>query len=408
MSAADSELEEVWTPSACDMTRRTGSKIESSLDMMGSTCQEPIMRLYSHCRVICLLLVLSIASRCQQLPADDQTAKYLPVVAVKAAFLKQLDRPRVPLYPLTNGETSDGSGFIQEVISIVSERKADGTSVRVPILIVRPEKVTGKLPAVIVLHGTGGTKEGQRWFLFDLAKRGIIGVAIDARYHGDRSTTSGSQAYIAAITRAWKTPQGQPQEHPFYYDTCWDLWRTIDYLQTRLDIDGNRLGMIGFSMGGIQTWLAASVDDRIKVAVPAIAVQSFRWSLEHEAWQGRARTIQAAHLAAAADLGEPQVNARVCRELWNKVIPGMLDQFDCPSMLRLFAGRPLLIINGELDPNCPLEGAKLAFSSAEAAYREAKCLDKLKIMVAPKTAHKVTDEQRQAALDWLAKWLATK
>ena len=44
-------------------------------------------------------------------------------------------------------------------------------------------------------------------------------------------------------------------------------------------------------MGGIETWLAGAVDDRIKVAVPAIAVQSFRWSLENDRWQGRARTI---------------------------------------------------------------------------------------------------------------------
>ncbi len=62
------------------------------------------------------------------------------------------------------------------------------------------------------------------------------------------------------------------------------------------------------------------------------------------------------------------MNARVCRELWNKVIPGMLDQFDCPSMIRLFAGRPLLILNGDRDPNCPLEGAKIAFAAAEAAF----------------------------------------
>ena len=101
-------------------------------------------------------------------------------------------------------------------------------------------------------------------------------------------------------------------EHPFYYDTCWDLWRTVDYLVTRPDIDADRLGMIGFSMGGIQTWLAASVDERIKVAVPAIAVQSFRWSLENEKWQGRANTIKAAHNAAATDLGESAVNQKVC------------------------------------------------------------------------------------------------
>ena len=128
--------------------------------------------------------------------------------------------------------------------------------------------------------------------------------------------------------------------------------------------------MIGFSMGGIETWLAGAVDERVKVAVPAIGVQSFRWSLENDKWQGRANTIKAAHEAAAKDLGEAEVNAKVCRALWNKVIPGILDQFDCPSMLRLFAGRPLLILNGEKDPNCPLEGAKLAFAAAEEAYKK--------------------------------------
>lgn len=354
------------------------------------------------------LLVASALISWQVCAAEEPTASYPAPAAVKAAFLKQLDRPMIALDPTPSRTARDPSGIVTEVLTIASERKADGTVERVPILILRPEKITAKLPAVIVLHGTGGNKESQRGFLVDLAKRGIIGVAIDARYHGERSHAAGSGAYVAAITRAWKTPAGQPQEHPFYYDTCWDLWRTIDYLQTRPDIDGQRLGMIGFSMGGIQTWLAASVDERIKVAVPAIAVQSFRWSLEHEAWQGRARTIQAAHNAAAADLGESQVNARVCRELWNKVIPGILDQFDCPSMIRLFADRPLLIVNGDSDPNCPLGGAKLAFATAEAAYRDAKASDKLKIMVAPRTGHKVTDEQQQAALDWFVKWLVMK
>lgn len=354
------------------------------------------------------LIVLSFAVCSSRVPANEPPAKYPPAFAVRTAFLKQLDRPRVPLDPRTTKSIHDSSGITTEVLSIASERKADRSIERVPILILRPEKVVGKMPAVVVLHGTGGTKEGQRGFLVELVKRGIIGVAIDARYHGERASTAGSQEYVAAIIRAWRIPAGQPQEHPFYYDTCWDLWRTVDYLQTRSDVDGERLGMIGFSMGGIQTWLAAAADARIKVAVPAIAVQSFRWSLENGAWQGRARTIQAAHQVAAADLGETQVNTRVCRELWNKVIPGMLDQFDCPSMLRLFAGRPLLIVNGDLDPNCPLEGAKLAFASAEAAFRDAKVPEKLKIMVAAKTAHKVTDEQRLAALDWFSKWLANQ
>lgn len=356
-----------------------------------------------------LLLVLALFAAATAVSVAQQPTPYPAVAEVKAAFLKQLDRPKVPLDPQKSAPESTTGPRVTEFISFASERKADGSTERVPLILTRPLQAKGRLPVVIVLHGTGGTKESQRDFLVDLAKRNIIGVAIDARYHGERSGgAKGAEAYVAAITRAWQTPAGQPQEHPFYYDTCWDLWRTVDYLQTRDDVDGERIGMIGFSMGGIQTWLAAAVDDRVKVAVPAIAVQSFRWSLENEAWQGRARTIAGAHLAAAKDLGEPQVNARVCRELWNKVIPGMLDQFDCPSMVRLFAGRPLLMLNGDLDPNCPIGGAKLAFASAETAYREAHAAEKLKIMVAERTGHEVTGVQRKAALDWLAKWLATE
>jgi pimeloyl-ACP methyl ester carboxylesterase len=336
----------------------------------------------------------------------DAPAAYPPPAEVRAAFKKLLDRPAVPLNVKADTPKDEPDGLVSETLSFASEKKSDGAEERVPVLIVRPAKAEGKRPAMIVLHGTGGSKEGVRSWLVDLAKRGIIGVAIDARYHGARAGgAKGSAAYNEAIVRAWKAKPGEPQEHPFYYDTCWDLWKTVDYLLTRPDVDGERIGMMGISMGGIETWLAASVDERVKVLIPAIAVQSFRWSLENDRWQGRANTIKAAHTAAAKDLGEAEVNARVCRALWHKVIPGILDRFDCPSMLRLCAGRPLLILNGEKDQNCPIEGARLAIASAEAAYKEAGAADKLKILVASGVGHSVTAEQRQAALDWCVRWL---
>jgi predicted esterase len=93
--------------------------------------------------------------------------------------------------------------------------------------------------------------------------------------------------------------------------------------------------------------------------------------------------------------------------LWNKVIPGILDDFDCPSMLRLFAGRPLLIVSGELDPNCPLEGARIAFAAAEQAYKEAGASDLLQIDVATGVGHQVTPKQEKLILDWLERWLRT-
>jgi dienelactone hydrolase len=332
-----------------------------------------------------------------------QEASTRPAAEVRAAFLKLLDRPKVDPDARTL-ETKAEGGLVTERLTIATEKKRTGALERVPILLVRPEKVEGRVPAVVVLHGTGGTKEGQRGWCADLARKGMIGLAIDARYHGERAPgAKGAAAYNEAIARAWKA-KPEEMEHPFYYDTVWDLWRLVDYLATRPEVDAKRLGMIGFSMGGIQTWLAASVDERVRVSVPAIGVQSFRWSLENEKWQGRARTIQLAHNEAAKDLGEPAVNQKVCRALWSKIIPGILGDFDCPSMLRLFAGRPLLLLAGEQDANCPIEGARIAFKTAEDAFKAAGCPEKLKILVHP-GGHAVPPDHQQAARDWFEQWL---
>jgi dienelactone hydrolase len=345
-----------------------------------------------------ILLVAFNSAAAQQTPAQTPAE-------VRASFLKLLDRPKVPADVQVSKTTPQTDGWVLEEFTFATEKKADGTIERVPAIMLRPEKTARKLPAVIVLHGTGGAMQGSLAYMKELQARGIVGVAIDARYHGRRSGgAAGATAYNQAIAKAWKTKVGEPMERPFYFDTVWDLWRLIDVLAARPDIDADRLGMIGFSMGGIQTWLAASVDQRVRVSVPAIAVQSFKWSLDNEQWQGRAKTISLAHETAAKDLGEPKVNARVCKELWNKIIPGILDIYDCPNMLRLFADRPLMILNGTKDPNCPIEGARVAIAAARKAYADAGATEKLEVLIA-EVGHTVTNEQRAASLAWFERWL---
>ena len=214
-----------------------------------------------------------------------------------------------------------------------------------------------------------------------------------------------SQEYQDAIIRAWREKNPSQQEHPLYYDTVYDLWRAVDYLGSRSDVDPTRIGTFGFSMGGIKAWLAAGTDERIRVVVIALAAQSFQWNLEHDAWQGRARTLWRAHEAAAKDLGEAEVNAKVCRALWNKVTPGILDEFNCLKMLSAIAPRRLLILNREDDVNAPLEGAKLAFAAAQDAYKKARAEDHLKIDVAPGSDHNTTPEQEKLAYAWLERCL---
>src|SRR5262249_3291127 len=128
----------------------------------------------------------------------------LDAAATRSRFLKTIDKPRVPLNPELH-QTHSSQGLTATHFTFATE--ADE---RVPGIIVRPEKAATRRPAVIALHGTGDSKEGMLDVAGALAARGFLAVAIDGRYHGERSKTG----YDEAIFRAYKTGK----EHPFYYD----------------------------------------------------------------------------------------------------------------------------------------------------------------------------------------------
>lgn len=329
-------------------------------------------------------------------------AQPTPVEKVRTDFMALLQRPVVNANPFIQTFTTD---------SIIIEKGyfySEATE-KVPVLIYRPvAKRSKKLPVVICLHGTGGSKDdaGIKELLHRFSKLGFMAVAIDGRYHGERvNAIAGHNQYVEAIIKAWENKDSTKQQHPFLFDTVYDLWRLVDYLSARPDVDAKRIGMTGISKGGIETWMAASVDTRIKVAVPVISVQSFRWSLEHERWQGRAHTIWDAHVQAAKDLGDTSVNRQNVKAVWDKLLPQITDEFDCPSMIRLFAPRPLLILNTEKDQNCPLGGAQVAFEAATNAYRSKNALNKLGIDVEPDLPHQFSPKHLEMAIAWFKKWL---
>jgi len=342
-----------------------------------------------------------------ELPAQTKQAAYKhtfpPTEQVAVDFRNLLKRPSVDFRPSFRSIITDS--VLIEKGSIYTEKTE-----QVPVLIYKPAK-TGKttFPVVICLHGTGGSKDDEsiQMLLSGLARMGIMGVAIDARYHGERvpGGANKSTQYVDAITKAWENKDPLQQQHPFYFDTVWDLWRLTDYLATRADVQPDRIGMMGISMGGIETWMAASVDKRIKVAVPVIAAQSFQWSLENNQWQGRAATIWKAHLQAAQDLGDTTVSKQNVARLWAKLLPGITAAFDCPSMIRLFAPRPLLLLSNEKDQNCPLPGAEIVFKSASDAYRLKNASDRLQTNVTPNEPHRFLPQHATMALAWFKKWL---
>ena len=328
--------------------------------------------------------------------ASAPRAQQGPDEALREAFLKVIDRPRVPLDATVKAGAEEGP-LASETISFASE--AGG---RVPALLFKRRGSSSRQPVVIVLHGTGGSKEGMISRLREAASRGFVAVAIDGRYHGERGARGegGLGAYQAAILRAWRTGN----EHPFLYDTVWDVMRLIDYLETRSDVDRQRIGLTGISKGGMETYLAAAVDPRIAVAVPMIGVQSFGWALDHGAWDSRAWTLREALTAAAADAGG-NVDAGFMRKFYDRVAPGLRDRFDGPAMLPLIAPRPLLVINGDSDPRTPVGGVRQCMAAAEKAYQAQSAADRVKLHLQPDAGHQVTPAADRAALEWFERWL---
>jgi dienelactone hydrolase len=318
--------------------------------------------------------------------------------ASRDAFLRLIDRPRVPLSPEVHALPGEPSR-VREHFTFSSQEGE-----RVAGVLLKPSGGSHRRPAVILLHGTGGSKTAAQIGALSeaLAARGFVAVAIDGRYHGERAKPGARDTeYVGAMLRAYRTGAG----HPFLYDTVWDVMRLVDYLETRPDVDAARIGLMGISKGGMETYLAAAADPRIAAAVPVIGVQSFRWALDHDAWQSRVGTFQAAVDAAAADAGVKAIDAGFVRRFYDRVVPGIYAAFDAPAMLPLVAPRPLLAINGDSDARTPLEGVQESAAAAARAYRAAGAGDRFVLHVQPKTGHAFGAAAQQAAVEWFVRWL---
>jgi dienelactone hydrolase len=313
----------------------------------------------------------------------------------RADFLKLIDRPRVALAPQVK-PMAGTNGIVEFYFSIATDTKD-----RVPGILMEPANSPGRRPVVIALHGTGGSKTDMLLLCRQLVAAGFIAVAIDGRYHGERKSSAGQEDYHDAIIRAWHGSG----EHPFYYDTVWDVMRLVDYLQTRDDVDVHRIGLIGISKGGIETYIAAAADPRIAVAVPCIGMESFRWALDHNDWQGRIGTIQNAFDAIAKENGLTNADSAFVQKFYDRVVPGIYSEFDGPEMLALIAPRPLLIINSDSDIHTPLAGVQECIAAAKKIYATDNATNNFAAIIQKNTGHQVKPESEHATIEWFVKWL---
>lgn len=339
--------------------------------------------------------VLLAAALVAAWPADA-LAQTADAARIRSAFLTLIERPRVALAAESRPRPDSGF-YVAEDFTFASE-----AGERVPGIFLKSASAKDRRPVVIVLHGTGARKDDQLGLMRTIADRGFATVSIDARHHGGRITTGTElDQYFTAILQTYRTGKGRP----YLYDTVWDVLRLIDYLQTRPDVDANRIGVMGISKGGTEAYLAAAADPRISVVVPIIGVQSFRWALENDQWQPRVGTFSTAVESAARDEGIAKIDAAFVRRFYDRVAPGIYGELDAPSALQLIAPRPLLVINGDSDPRTPLAGVQESVAAARHVYLGMGAGDKLGVYLQPNAGHVFTPVAELVMADWFVRWL---
>lgn len=116
-----------------------------------------------------------------------------------------------------------------------------------------PEGAKG-LPAFV--WNQAGAAQAATYFPLLGAKRGYAVICIDLPLAGYRST--GGYGLGVAL-------DGDPKATGIYHSAI-ALLRAVSYLQSRPEVDPERIGMAGSSWGGLFTTLMAGIDPRLKAA----------------------------------------------------------------------------------------------------------------------------------------------
>lgn len=219
----------------------------------------------------------------------------------------------------------------------------------------KPKNVTGTPPVAICIpgHGRGvddivgvNEKGGDRikkvGYQFDFAiqavEQGMAAFAIEPMGFGCRR---GEEARKRGLGQSSCQPVAGAAllfgETMIGY-RVFDIMRSIDYLETRTDIDPKRIGCMGISGGGTITLFGAAMDERIKACLISGYLCTFYASI-----------LSVAHCI-------------------DNYVPGILQWAEMNDVAGLIAPRPLMAESGDIDNIFPVEATKKSFAEVKRVY----------------------------------------
>src|SRR6185503_20083727 len=115
-------------------------------------------------------------------------------------------------------------------------------------------------PAVLLLHGFSSSKERMAQSVGRaLLALGIASLAVDLPFHGEREgDVSSISRNPLALVGAWRSAIAESRD-------------AIAWLASHAAVDAERIGVVGYSLGGFLALMTAAEDDRLRVVALAAA-----------------------------------------------------------------------------------------------------------------------------------------
>lgn len=134
--------------------------------------------------------------------------------------------------------------------------------VRIEAYIAKPVNASGRIPGLVVAHGLGGNATAGA-ATNPAGELGVVALAYSGPGQGQSEGTGSTSDHLFDTAT-------NPQNSWFWEHSVAAI-RGLTVLENLPDVDPTRLGMTGFSGGGVATYMVNGVDDRLDVAVPVSA-----------------------------------------------------------------------------------------------------------------------------------------
>ncbi len=242
---------------------------------------------------------------------------------------------------------------------------------RVPAYLLIPHDRPHRLPAVVCLHGTGGPRgrtaglgDDYPRYTLELAERGYVTIAPDYTLLGDN--------------------QIEPASVGFDSGTMMGIWshrRAVDLLVGMPEVDAERIGCIGVSLGGHNTLFLGVFEPRVKALVTSSGFDSF-FDYKGGNLTGWCQTRYMPRIETVYEKDPRKM------------------PFDFTEVLAAIAPRPVYIHAPLEDSNFQVDSVRRCVAAVQPVYRLWDAEDRL-IASYPPGGHGFPPEEREKAFQFL-------